>query len=180
MNCKVAEQLFDIIRLMEEEKKKPKDYGLSIPLYHAEAMFLEFICRFPGENVSALSARLGITKGAVTQLSGKLVQKDLIEIVKRDDNKKEKYFRLTALGQEAVSRHQEFHKQANQQLCDYISTLNYDQTTIIFQFLEQLKQCVPFCEFPCACRSENNKEANYHETTTAQCVQLTGSTRNRN
>lgn len=179
MNCRVTEQVFEIIRLLEEEKKKPKNYGEGISLYHAEAMFLELISRCPSENVSGISSRLGITKGAVTQISGKLVQKGLIEIIQREDNKKEKYFRLTTAGEEAVCGHQQFHRQANQRLCDYISTLNYDETTVIFQFLTQLKECVPFCEFTCTCGDEKNKEAEYEESGTAQCTQLTSSTGNR-
>lgn len=179
MNCKVAEQIFEIIHLLDEEKKQPKDYGTGIPLYHAEAIFLDTLARYPGENVSSLSARLDITKGAVTKLSGKLLSKGLIEITRRDDNKKEKYVCLTALGRQTVLGHQQFHQHANQKLCDYISTLNYEETTLIFQFLNHLKECVPFCEFQCGCSRDKKEVTEYESTDTAQCVQLTSNPGNR-
>lgn len=179
MNCKVTGQLFEIIRLLEEEKKRPKDYGNGILLHHGEVMFLEVAARYPHENVSGLSARLAITKGAVTQMSAKLAQKGLIEIVRREDNKKEKYFRLTKLGEESIEGHQAFHKQANQRLCAYFSTLNREQTEVIYSFLHQLKQCVPFCEFPCGCDSINGEEDDYDEAYAAQCARLESGAGNR-
>lgn len=179
MNCSVAEQIFEIINLLDEEKKLPKDYGTGVPLYHAEAVFLSLINRYPEENASGLSARLNITKGAVTKLSGKLVEKGMIQITRRTDNKKEKYFRLTAKGEEVVQGHQQFHKQANQRLCKYISSLNYEEATLIFQFLNHLRECVPFCQFQCECGRDEKEVTAYEQPNTAQCVQLTSNTGNR-
>lgn len=172
MYCKVTEQIFKIIRLLEEEKKKPKDYGSGILLNHAEVLFLETIARYPDENVSALSARLGITKGAITQMVGKLCKKELLEAIQRNDNKKEKYFRLTNKGDITIYGHQLFHQQANQRLCDFIASLDNDETDTVFRFLECLRQCVPFSEFPCECGKENkkDKEKNYDDSIASACV----------
>ena len=136
MYCKVTEQIFKIVQLLEEEKKKPKDYGGGVALGHAEVLFLETIARYPDENVSALSERLAITKGAITHVVGKLCQKELLETIKRDDNKKEKYFRLTHKGEMAIQGHQLFHKQSNQKLCDFIAALDPMETNTVFRFLE--------------------------------------------
>lgn len=177
MNCKVTEQIFVIIRLLEDERKKPKDYGSGDLLYHAEIMFLDTIARYPGENVSALSERLGITKGAITQMVEKLRQKEMLQIVQREDNKKEKYFQLTAMGQKAIQEHHRLHQQANQSLCDFIATLNRNEADAVFRFMEHLKQCVPFCEFQCTCKQEQedktDKEENQDEANTVECAKLT-------
>lgn len=45
-----------------------------------------------------LSAKLGVTKSAVTQMNAKLLDKGLIERFQDYKNKKEKYFRLTNEG----------------------------------------------------------------------------------
>jgi len=180
MHCKIVEDFYEIIRMIEEDKKKPKDYGGGVLLYHAEVIFLDEIARSPGENVSGLSARLGITKGAVTQMSAKLEQKKLLIATRRHDNKKEKYFRLTPAGEEVIQGHLEFHRQANQKLCDYFSTLDLKEQSAIFRFFEFLRQCVPLCEFPCGYNNEYIKEAAYDESRTAQCTKFTGSSGNRN
>ena len=135
MYCKVTEQIFGITRLLEDEKKKPKDYGNGVLLYHAEVQLLDTIARYPSDNVSALSERLGITKGAITQMVEKLRQKELIETIKREDNKKEKYFCLTDKGRISIRGHQQLHQQANTSLCDFVSTLNSNEADAVFRFL---------------------------------------------
>ena len=175
MYCRVTDQIFGIIRLLDEENKKPKDYGTGALLSHTEVSFLETVARYPEGNVSALSERLGITKGATTQMTGKLFQKDLLETIQRDDNKKEKFFRLTKNGEATISAYRRFHKEANRKLCDYIAALNPEEADTVFRFLEHLKQCVPFCEFQCECKNgnRNEKEGNYGQATTAECTRIT-------
>jgi len=174
MYCKVTEQIFEIIRLFDEEKKKPRDYGNGILLYHGEIQFLETVAKFPGENVSKLSERLGITKGAITQTVEKLKQKDLIQIISRMDNKKEKYFILTDRGQSAIDQHRYLHKQSNENICGFISTLDEKEADAVFRFLEQIKQSVPFCEFQCSCIDDHESiKEEYYDTNTTKCTRFT-------
>lgn len=173
MYCKVTEEIFTIIRLFEEEKKKPIDYGNGVLLYHGEMQFLEAIAKYPGENVSKLSKRLGITKGAITQMVDKLKQKELIQIVSYTDNKKEKYFVLTDKGQSAIDRHRYLHRQSNEKICHFISTLDAKEADAVFRFLELIRQSAPFCEFQCSCNEDHeNKEENY-DSDTVKCSRFT-------
>lgn len=174
MYCKVTDQIFGIVRLLEEERKKPKDYGNGILLYHGEMQFLEILVRYPSENVSRLSERLGITKGAITQMVEKLKQKELILTVTRNDNKKEKYFSLTDKGLAVIEQHRYLHKQSNENICQFISTLDDKEANAVFRFLEHIKQAVPFCEFQCSCIDdyENNKEENNNETDSTKCTRF--------
>lgn len=171
MYCKVTEQIFGITRLLEEERKKPRDYGNGILLYHGEMQVLDTIARYPDENVSGLSERLGITKGAITQMVDKLKQKELIETINRKDNKKEKYFSLTDKGLAIIEEHRYLHKQSNENICKFISTLDEKEVDAVFRFLEQIKQSVPFCEFQCSCNDdfERIKEDTQYETDTIKC-----------
>ena len=173
MYCRVTGQIFRIIRLLEEDRKKPKDYGAGIPLSQAEVLFLETVEQYPDENVSALSLRLGITKGAVTQIVGKLCQKELLEVINRNDNKKEKYFRLTPKGEKTVRGHQLFHRHANRRLCNFVAALDPKEANTVFRFLECVRECVPFCEFPCECGTitGDDKEESLDETIAVTCTQ---------
>lgn len=157
MNCKVAEKIFEIMKMLLEEQKKPREYGGQL-LYHSEVAFLDVVHRFPEMNVSEMSNLLRITKGAVTQLSVKLSKKELLEIYTKDGNKKEKYFRLTKAGEGVREEHLSFHENSNRNLCSYLKTLDENETKTIFDFLSHLKDCVPFCEFDCICSSQYEKE----------------------
>lgn len=154
--CHVTDHIFTLIRQLEEARRKPKDYGGGTLLNHAEVQFLDTIARFPDKNVSGLSGQLGITKGAVTQLVTKLSQKNLILEVQREDNKKEKFFRLTPQGARVVTSHHLFHKEANDRLCTFMKTLTPDESAAVYRFLEFIKTCVPFSESPCACHAHVN------------------------
>jgi len=137
------------MNLLKDDQKQVRDYGLGIKINHIEASFLDVIYRLPDANVSAVARKLGITKGAVTQAYAKLTEKGLIESFMRTGNKKEKYFRLTAVGEALRQGHEQFHDEANKNLCRYFSSLSDEEAGIILNFFDQLKDCVPFCEFTC-------------------------------
>jgi DNA-binding MarR family transcriptional regulator len=60
---------------------------------------LETIKVNEGANVGELARRLGMTSGAVSQVTKKLLEKDLIEAYKKPGNRKEVFSRLTTLGE---------------------------------------------------------------------------------
>ena len=148
MNCRVTEKIFEVMSMITEEQKKPREYCGQL-LYHSEVAFLDVVHRFPELNVSDMSDLLRITKGAVTQVSVKLSKKGLLEIYTKVGNKKEKYFRLTREGEEVRKEHLSFHEESNRNLCGYLKTLSEGEIETIFEFLNHLKSCVPFCEFDC-------------------------------
>lgn len=151
MNCQVTEKLFHIIGLLEDDQRRPRDYGTGQPLYHSEVSFLEAVAKHPDANVSEMARLLGITKGAVTQMYIKLEKKRLLSIHLDAGNRKEKYFSLTEAGETVRAGHQAIHAQTNARLCGYLSALDSGELSVIQDFLEHLEQCVPFCDFMCRC-----------------------------
>jgi len=151
MNCQVTEKLFHIISLLEDDQRRPKDYGTGQELYHSEVSFLEAVAKYPDANVSETARLLGITKGAVTQMYIKLEKKGLLFIHLDGGNRKEKYFSLTETGETVRAGHQAIHAQANARLCGYLSSLSSGELGVIQDFLGQLESCVPFCDFTCGC-----------------------------
>lgn len=150
MDCKITEQLFSVINLLHEEQKKPKDYGVGKPLYNSEIRLLDAVHRHPKLKVSDLSQILSITKSAVTQLADRLIERGLIETYQIEGNKKEKYYKLTSLGETAIEGHARIYSQKNAEICAYYCTLSEKEKTIISDFLEHLEKNVPFCEFSCS------------------------------
>lgn len=148
MYCKVTDQIIHIMRMMDGESKRPHVYG-GVSLSLSEITFLESVVRYPGENVSGISQKLGITKGAVTQMVGKLDGKRLIKVQMREDNKKEKYLYPTETGTNALRAYQADHEAANRKLCAFIGSLNQEETRLVHRFLECIQECVPFSEFEC-------------------------------
>jgi DNA-binding MarR family transcriptional regulator len=120
----IEETLLKAFNLVNQEEKTPHDYGIGFSLYHSEMNVLETINRHEGANSSEIAGILGITTGAISQVTKKLIAKALVETYRRQDNQKEIYFRLTALGRKACRGHEKHHARFNKGVTAYLETLN--------------------------------------------------------
>lgn len=151
MQCEIARQFFEMLSAITSEQKIPREYTEGQVLYHAEIDLLEKIEAHPASNVSTLSAKSGVTKSAVTQMSGKLLEKGLIEKYQDPKNKKEKYFRLTESGRAVREKHAEYNRQAADQLRTYLCSMDAEHKKVIMEFLSVMKKYMPMCAFACRC-----------------------------
>ncbi|GEO24290.1 MarR family transcriptional regulator [Alicyclobacillus acidoterrestris] len=76
----------------------------------SEVHCIESIGKNIDPNVTKLAESLYMTRGAISKLTKKLIEKGLIESYQRSDNKKEIYFRLTEQGKVIYKVHEELHK----------------------------------------------------------------------
>ena len=162
MQCEIAQRLFELLSAIESRQKKPTDCGDGNTLYRAEAYLLNMINEFPGSNVSMLSARCGVTKSAVVQISSRLVQKGLIEACRNDENKKERYYRLTPAGDKARSLLDERNAAAAEKLRGYLCSLSTKKKAAVIEFLEHVEDDMPLYSFPCR-RKEGEGSCIYEE-----------------
>lgn len=156
MHCNLVGSFTDLCYLVDESKKKQKDYA-GFKLYSSETSLIEAVFYNPENNVSQLADYLKITKGAVTQTISKLLEKGLLEAYMLEGNKKEKYFKLTKNGLKVKAEHEFMHRQSNKKLCDYMRSLSEKETEIIHEFINVLKDCVPICMFTCDCEDHTEK-----------------------
>lgn len=154
MNCRLTNKFFQIVSLINDDQKTARDYGVGHMLFGAEIKLIEMINQYPEDNARELSAKLAITKGALTQLTDKLIRKGLAESYTRAGNKKEKYYRLTESGEKARLVHQERHAHANKALCQYFRSLSAEESRVIYGFLDKLLELMPVCECSCDCQQE--------------------------
>ncbi|GHT99208.1 hypothetical protein FACS1894142_6540 [Spirochaetia bacterium] len=132
----IGEKINKAASILNSEKKVARDYGIGFPLNHAEVQLLDIINGHPDENTSQLAVRIGITKGAIAQITKKLLEKDLIARFHTPENNKEVYFELTRLGKKAVSGHWKHHERLNAGLMRYFETLSGKDIKTIFSFLD--------------------------------------------
>ena len=151
MQCEMARQFFDMLTVITAKQKIPKEYADGQVLYNAEIELLEKIYQYPEANISILSVKLGVTKSAVTQMSIKLLDKELIEKFQDSKNKKEKYFRLTNEGKKARETYMAHHDQALNEMRAYLCSLNENDKNTILTFMKMMKQYMPVYTFPCQC-----------------------------
>jgi len=103
----------------------------------SEVHCIESIGKHADPNVTRIAESLYMTRGAITKLTKKLMEKGLIESYQKPDNKKEIYFKLTEQGQEIYDIHEELHKEfqeRDQTVFEQVTEEQYDQMLI---FMEQ-------------------------------------------
>lgn len=77
----------------------------------SEVHCIEYIERNADSNVTNLAESFYMTRGAISKLTKKLIQKGLIESYQKPANKKEIYFRLTEQGKVINKIHEDLHKE---------------------------------------------------------------------
>lgn len=134
----IIEKLNKIFAHVNKESKKPRDYGVGFPLYQSEIHTIEAIHNYKGLKLSKLSSILGIANSSLNEMTSKLISKGLIEKYKSERNKKEVFYRLTALGELANKSHKIYHKDIYNNISNYINSKTSEDVKNITDFLDTL------------------------------------------
>jgi DNA-binding MarR family transcriptional regulator len=136
--------LFELwIRIMNKvirSESLPRDFGTGDPLFTSEIHTLCVIGTAPGINITDLSVRLGVTKGAISKIAKKIEEKGLIERYQEPGNDKEVLLRLTPKGKKAYLGHENYHKKAFERITRAMETLTDEQTVFLFQAFESIEE----------------------------------------
>lgn len=149
MYCKIATKFFDVMDKVYTIQSKKVSCGESVDLFRSEINFLCAVEENEKANVSVLSNLLGVTKGAVTQVSDKLIEKCMLERYSLESNKKEKFYRLTQDGCDALQTYRDMHRKTNNCLCGYFSGLTRTEQEIIAKFFDQIESVTPIAKYEC-------------------------------
>ena len=132
----IIEKAERLLNIMNQSNKKPKDYGTGDILYHSEIHTIEAIYNHKNVNASELSSILGITNGAVSQVTNKLIKKKLIEQYQIPNNKKDVFYKLTEHGEKVNALHNEYHKKLYNKIHQYFSASSKENIKTINNFLD--------------------------------------------
>ncbi|MNN87067.1 MarR family protein [compost metagenome] len=81
---------------------------------------------------------MGITKGAVSKITRKLLDQGLIRKTQLPDNLKEIFFYVTPLGAELAELHRLFHEEQDQKAMGLLSSFDVTSLEIVADFMEKL------------------------------------------
>lgn len=125
--------LFNKIVLLNRPKmqERLKDYKSS------EIHCIEYIGRNADCNVTKLAEAFYMTSGAISKLTKKLINKDIIESYKKADNKKEIYFKLTEQGKIIYEIHEELHKEFEERDKVIFDETSEEQLDNMLSFVER-------------------------------------------
>lgn len=105
------ENTYRIINKYNQKTKTAKHYGTEDLLYSAEVHMIEIIGSYGSITTTKLAQVLGITKGAVSQVTRKLSDKNMIIKEPSKEKNNEVLISLTEKGQTVFEYHQNMHKE---------------------------------------------------------------------
>lgn len=102
----------------------------------SEVHCIEFIEKNVDSNVTKLAESMYMTKGAISKLTKKLIEKGLIEDYQKTNNKKEVFFKLTQQGRVVFDIHEKLHKEFQERDESVFKHVTEEQFNHMLDFIE--------------------------------------------
>jgi len=136
----ISEALVRVLNKALANQRKPQRYGLENVLYPAEVHMVMLIGQYPTSGVTELAAKAGTTKGAVSQMIQRLVNKGLIYKSASPESGRRVFLELTNRGKVAFYSHERLHEESDMELISFIENLSQAQAKVLEQFLTLVEQ----------------------------------------
>lgn len=137
MNNEFLQECLKIINKYNNLDKKVRSYGTDGLLYPSEIHVIDAIGTSKDMTTTKLAAKLGITKGGISQITSKLIKKNLIS--KEDgDGLNEVYLILTDKGITAYQAHIKLHEPMVNKLNSLFDNLDESSKKAILDLIGEL------------------------------------------
>lgn len=103
----------------------------------SEIHCIEYIGSNVDSNVTKLAESFYMTRGAISKLTKKLIEKCVIESYQKSENKKEIYFRLTERGEAIKKVHEDLHKEFQERDKEVFKEVTEEQFDTMINFVEK-------------------------------------------
>ncbi len=104
---------------------------------YSETHCIDAIGRLELPNVTRVAGYMGMTRGAISKMTKKLLEKGLIEKYTLETNRKEIYFRLTEQGRLLFEEHDKRHKLWEKRDMEFLSRYSEEEIGTVRRFMEE-------------------------------------------
>ncbi len=134
------ESAYRLINKYNQTTKVAKTYGTEDLLYSTEIHMIEIIGSYETITTTKLAKTLGITKGAVSQITYKLLKKNLIVKAPSTEKNNEVLISLTDKGRIVYSYHQNMHNKMIERIDSIICDLSDEGKTALLQIVQVIDE----------------------------------------
>ncbi|MFL0167062.1 MarR family winged helix-turn-helix transcriptional regulator [Clostridium beijerinckii] len=141
---KISYILLRILNRFDEIDKKTHCYGTDTPLFSAEINMLRIIKENEGIHVTGIADKLGVTKGAVSQIVNKLNKKGLIKKETDLYNQSKLMLSLTSKGEIAELNHEKLHDEYDSIIDGILKDASNENIEFLKDFLNSFENQMEF------------------------------------
>jgi DNA-binding MarR family transcriptional regulator len=131
-----------ISKKFQELEKMSIDIGSGEKLYPSELHVIDAIGNEYGNNVTELSKKFGITKGAVSQVVNKLYDKDFLIKERKSIYGKEVVLSLSEKGLKAFKIQDDLHKKRDDEFFKYLGTVEHDKIVSFMEIMGRIEDFI--------------------------------------
>lgn len=136
------ENTYRLINKYNQKTKTAKQYGTEDLLYPAEVHMIEIIGTYEKITTTKLAEVLGITKGAVSQITRKLLEKNLITKVPSKEKTNQVLISLTEKGSIVYSCHRDMHKEMLDKIDELLSELSDEEKNALNKIIRVIEESI--------------------------------------
>lgn len=107
---------------------------------YSETHCIDFIGRLELPNVTKVADHMGMTRGAISKMTKKLLAKGLIEKYTLETNRKEIYFRLTDQGRLLFEEHDKRHKRWEKRDMEFLARYSKEDVETVRRFMQEFNE----------------------------------------
>ena len=104
---------------------------------YSETHCIDYIGRLELPNVTKVAEHMGMTRGAISKMTKKLLAKGLIEKYTLETNKKEVYFKLTDQGRLLFDEHAKRHKRWEKRDMEFLARYSVEDVRTVSRFMTE-------------------------------------------
>lgn len=132
----------NVMDLYAASEKKPRDYGTGCILYRSEIHTIDAIGKHSHINVTGLSAFLGITKSAVSQMIDRLINKGMVTKTVLSKSDTEVALALTEKGEKVFRGHMEDHQKLYSYVDEMLNQIPSKDIAIFCRIMKKLEEFI--------------------------------------
>jgi len=136
---KISYSLLRVAWKLFEVDKRTRYYGTNEQLYEAEIHMIKAIRENKDIHVTGLADKLGVTKGAVSQITMKLQKKGMISKDKDASNLSRIVLKLTPKGETAYIAHEKLHQKFNETVDKILAGVSVEKIVFLKKFLNSIE-----------------------------------------
>lgn len=134
------ENWYRLTNKFNQKNKQARTYGTEHTLFPSEAHMIEVIGTHGKINTTGLARALAVTKGAVSQMTGKLLAKGLIKKTPAPSGGKEMFIALTDAGLRVYDGHRALHSKMTARVESVLGELTQEQLEAVERLFDALDQ----------------------------------------
>lgn len=134
------ESAYRLINKYNQKTKVAKTYGTEDLLHSAEVHMIEIIGSYETITTTKLAKILGITKGAVSQITNKLWKKNLIVKIPSAEKNNEVLISLTDKGRIVYLYHQNMHKRIMERIDSILCELSDEGKNALIRIVQVIDE----------------------------------------